>query len=338
MKKLSLCLAALYCLALPGLSCGGEDNPRPGVKVTETNLCSAIADVACYNMFRCCTGAQIEEALGLTQSTTVEECQRDVKLRCKENLAAVFWSVARTATTINAQAYKACLDAVIAPKETCFLHQSVLPWEGLCDPSLLIQGRLGAGLACYYDHECLINHYCAPDNKCRALPTAGQPCPQFICASGLFCNWQTGNCESLRGIGQVCDSSDECAENLFCDHNQTDPSCQSQRGVGAACAGDYECASGYCVPGICNDGSGCFVDGDCTGLCVGTTDTCYDQTDCEGTCSVYGGICYSEYDCDYTNGEVCNQPECQATCNGSPVCGEQYRVIDYCEDALYMLL
>jgi len=321
---------------LGAVACEAQDNPRPDVGVSESNLCSVIADVACYNMFRCCTGAQIEDALGLTQSTTVSECRRDVKLTCEDQLTPVFWSVDRGATVINTAMYENCLEAMTAPKEGCFLHQTDYPWQTLCDQTMF-QGVLAVGLQCFYDHECQPNHYCGSDAKCRALPTVGQPCPQFLCATGLFCSWSSGDCEALRAAGAACDTDSECQAGLFCGASGTNYTCQVQKMLGVGCESDWECSTGYCIPGVCANGDPCYTDSQCGGFCSASGNSCYDDYDCDRYCQLAGYYCSSDLDCP-DPGDSCPPNTCEGSCNGQPVCGEQYLVVDYCEDTIAALL
>lgn len=328
----------LFCAIgfLGFMACQTEDNPRPDIDVSESNLCSVIADVACYNMFRCCTGAQIEGALGLTQSTTVDECRRDVKLTCQDTLTPVFWSVARGATVINTNQYKNCLTAMTAPEAGCFLHQTEPPWRLQCD-QVMFQGLLAVGLQCFYDHECQPNHFCGSDAICRALPSAGQPCPQYQCAASLFCSWDSGNCEALRTVGGACNTDSECQEGLYCGVGGTGSTCQARKALGVGCESDWECSSSYCIPGTCSNGDPCYADSQCGGTCSADGYSCYDDLDCSRSCNLTGYYCTTDLDCP-DPGDSCPVNTCEGGCNGQPVCGEQYLVVDYCEDTIYDLL
>ena len=67
MTKRFALICAVTLLAMPA-GCVKENddpNPKPDTSVdNETNLCEEVAEVACYNMFECCTGAEIESILG----------------------------------------------------------------------------------------------------------------------------------------------------------------------------------------------------------------------------------------------------------------------------------
>lgn len=321
-------VAAVFAAGLA--ACPETEQGRPVVESTPDNFCGEVAKVACYNMFRCCTGAQIEGLLGLTQSITEQDCRRDVKLLCLDDTANIRDSMSKGRARLNAGALNLCLEAMLAPEGVCFQHRPDIPWSDICDQPA-VSGLVAPGQNCLYDYECFENSYCAPDRTCRAFPQINEPCPGSVCAEGLYCDWSQVTCQPRKGANQPCDMSMECSEQLYCHVSATGGTCQAKKQVGVQCGGDYECDSDYCIPGLCDDNSACYGDDDCTGTCQGSQDTCWTDGDCPGTCSGSADACYYDYDC---TSNLCIHEQCLGVCHGMPVCGDYYTVVDYCPSSV----
>jgi hypothetical protein len=327
----------VFCMGVLLQGCQSTKEGRPTVTVSATDFCSATAEVACYNLFKCCTGAKIEEVLGIVQTTNRSRCERDVKLICENNMAEVIWSVGQGRVAIDLPAAQRCLEALLAPEAGCFTVQTTAPWAEVCSQQRFF-GTVSSGATCYNEYECAMNNYCGPDQKCHPKSGLGEDCSSGMCASGLYCNWDDQTCQTLVSQGQACDYSYQCAENLYCDFPAAgNPSCQPLKVSGAGCTDDLQCTSQYCIPGICNDGSACFALEDCSGTCADGGGYCSDDTDCSTYCNLSGAYCYDSADCPQT-GDFCPLPTCNRACMGQPVCGDDLGVIDYCEDALTSLL
>jgi hypothetical protein len=318
--------------------CKSDEEGRPAVSVSASDFCTATAEVACYNMFKCCTGAQIEEFLGLVQTTDRSACERDVKLLCQENMAEILWSMEWGRVSVDTAAWNSCLQALLAPEAVCFVVRESAPWREACNLEKF-HGTVGSGLSCQNQYECIPNNYCGVDQKCHPYKGLNEVCATGDCSSGLYCDYDTYTCLGLKSQGQVCDYSSQCAESLFCETPTTgNPTCQALRSTGMNCTDSAQCTSDYCIPGMCDDGNSCFTEEDCSGTCEGSGDYCYGTGTCSAICVISGSYCYDNPDCTQT-GDNCNtHPVCERTCMGQPVCGQVVGVIDYCEDALESLL
>jgi hypothetical protein len=301
------------------------------VIVDETNFCVEVAEVACYNMFRCCTGLQIEEALGITISTTEPECRRDVELICEREFAEIIAAMEKGNVVFLTENAQPCLESLLMPTEDCFTDESELPWARWCEESPF-RGVVVTGQECLHEFECTADSYCTPDRRCTALPQLQQPCPQGRCALGLYCDYETGRCASLKAVGSSCGTTGECVEGSFCGSDGVaQPTCQGKRSLGSNCTQGIECQTGVCLPGICSDGSECYEDEDCLGNCAQSGDNCASEVQCPGLCLNSQTVCESSYDCPgYVD---CVHEDCLRQCLGQPVCAQPHTVVDYCQAA-----
>jgi len=155
---------------------------------------------------------------------------------------------------------------------------------GLCAP----RPRVGSacGLTRGYDWAvplpaaCDDHGFCI-DGKCEPLPALGEFCApstfvdQPPCASGYFCDLQTGQCAAWRDIGELCDENEqrsgltglpldpqcdvELGARCSCPDGGADCDGATRRCLirvlpGAACDLDYSvCTYGtHCIAGICD--------------------------------------------------------------------------------------
>lgn len=316
--------------------CGGDGLD---INANQDNVCSEIAKVACHNMYQCCSEAEIEDFLGVSEPRTEEQCHFDVTVICERNLATLDWSIAEGRASFDAAVMNACLDALVAPEGICASVESALPWAEACMNAAWV-GTVADGGECYYSYECAgADSYCNAGRTCASLPGDGQPCSPQGCASGLFCN--AGTCDALLTAGSPCTSNFQCDAGLFCDFDAVTPVCAALRAPGDACTSNSMCASFQCLPGTCSGtNQTCYANDDCFGHCEDDNSFCFDASDCgNGTCSVNNVPCQSDFDCTGGVGDVCNFTTLclPAECLGDPVCGEAFFTVDYCDDALVAL-
>src|SRR4051794_8039408 len=76
------CICVVVIAALAG--CGDDGI---SIDTSESNVCSQMAEVACHNVFDCCTEREIEAFLHVTERPDEGQCREDVKRSCERNLA-----------------------------------------------------------------------------------------------------------------------------------------------------------------------------------------------------------------------------------------------------------
>jgi hypothetical protein len=318
-------------LALTLYGCGGGGGPEVGVN--EDNVCAEAAEVFCYDIYRCCTEGEIESILMVDEPRTEAQCRDDITIACERGLAPIRWSLEQGRVELQADVLNACLEALIAPDDSCAIVASFAPWAEVCAAEAW-EGTVPAGGDCYYDVECAgEGSYCTIGRTCEALPGDGEPCPEQVCAAGHYCSG--GTCAPRFGAGDLCIQNVQCLESLFCDFSIPTPVCTEFREVGEACSGSDQCVSRLCVPGTCeSSGQTCFEDDDCGGECEDDGSVCFDDSQCgAGTCTMSLGTCFSDFDCN-GGGDVCAfEVAClPSDCLGEPSCAENLQTFDYCED------
>jgi hypothetical protein len=329
-----LMVATLWAAAfLMAMSCSQEDE-SVSVSVDQDNFCSEIAEVMCHNMFDCCTGLQIEAALGIEISTDEDACRDDMTLVCEKKYADAIYAFGKGTASINPDMADQCLEAILVG-DSCFVVTSAPAYEDKCKDSP-IAGKQGPGQECLYDVECRGDAYCGGDRACHPYPVQGAKCNpgapgDKVCATGLFCNADS-ECQPFRGVGQSCSAGEPCNETLYCNYDTGtgDGECSPKKGGGASCLGDDQCTSNECTPGVCSNGDECYADSTCHTTCPGTEVECYGGSMCAGECETSHQTCMSDEECDFANAEPCIQDVCPAMCSGNPVCGDDYAVVDYC--------
>jgi len=326
----------LLCLSIIWVACFtacGDD----GVDISSSagNVCSEIAEVACHNLYQCCSEGEIEDFLGVSDPRTEQQCREDVRRLCDRSIARVDAAIEAKRARFDSETMNNCLQALVAPSGTCATVESVLPWAESCMDSAWV-GLVADGSQCFGTFECSsTNSVCAPNQMCTARPTAGQPCGAVACADGHFC--QAGTCRLQLDEGQPCSSEIQCLDELFCDFAAAPSSCTAVRDGGQPCTGNTSCKSNQCIPGTCsNSVQSCFTNSNCSGRCADDNSICAQDNQCStGQCSLTATLCTSPLDCAGV-GNTCVFPvRCvPGTCMGSPVCTQAQLVIDYCEDAL----
>ena len=314
------------------LGCGGSDGVD--VSTTQDNVCDEVAEVACHNLYQCCSEGEIEQFLNVSDPRSEGECRDDLRRTCARSIAVFDFGIQQKHIRFDATIMNDCLNAVLAPDQTCATIASVLPWTEACLDSAWV-GIVDNGGACLGTFECASkDSVCGANETCTALPDEGKPCGQFGCASGFFCS--AGTCHAQLAPGGACASSIQCTKGSFCDFAVAPSVCAELRAPGQACASDAACASNDCIPGTCaTTGLSCFSDAGCSGTCPGTGISCTTDATCgTGTCSVGATACFVAGACGGTG--VCVFPvQCNlGTCLGDVVCAERHLLVDYCRGAL----
>lgn len=340
----------LACVAVIGLLAGCQEGIS--IDASESNFCDELAEVACHNMYQCCSEAQIENELGVSEPRTEAQCREDKKRLCIRSSASLRDSLAAGRVELKADALNACLDAMLAPDGTCSTYVDELPWLEACKQQAWV-GKVAAGGACFFDHDCAgapKNAECGVDQKCAALPGVGSPCLNgTTCAEDFFCG-PGSVCAQRLAENAPCTNSDECQENLFCDTAAMPmPICTARKPGGAACTSDFGCVSGDCVPGQCAGTSqSCYTDSQCGGRCANSTSSC--TVGFDWTCNTTAGHCdvVTTQPCSGSSADsqcvsasagtkcIFNVTCVPGDCVGEPICTAPLFLADYCNAALSM--
>lgn len=327
---------------LVGLLAGCQDGIS--VDATADTFCDEYAEVACHNMYQCCTEEDIESNLGVTEPRTEAQCREDKKRECVRGSAELRDSLDAGRVTFNADAFNNCLDALLAPDGSCAMYVDKYPWTDACKEQPWV-GTVAVGGACFFNHDCAgapKSAVCGPDQKCAALPVGGFPCMNGACAEDFFCG--TGSiCQAKLAEGTPCTSDFECQDELFCDPDATPaPACASRKAGGEACTGDQSCLSGDCVPGQCRmTGTSCYTDDQCFARCaddngfcdVGMDWECNTSGHCDQVVSVTCSGSTADDQCvTAAAGTKCvfNVACVPGECVGDPVCTAPLYLADYC--------
>lgn len=330
---------AIACGVLVVLAACGSKGPE--IDTTQDNVCDQIAEVACFDMYQCCSEGEIEQVLMVSDPRTEADCQSDLRTRCKRQLADLDFSIKNKHVKFDAKVMNDCLKAFVAPENTCVTVESVKPWAMACMTSAWT-GIVDAGHGCDFNYECATDSFCAPNRVCNLLQTENMPCSVQGCASGLFCDIAAAGgpvCRALLGAGVACTSTVQCQSGLFCDTSAPPAlrTCTQLRSNGDVCDGSFACKSNLCLTGTCSvTGLSCFADSACGGRCSNNPNaSCTVDSTCgPGTCSVGGTACTVPTDCT-SAGSVCVFPnKCNlGKCTGN-VCADPHLTIDYCTSAL----
>lgn len=321
----------VFVSGLLAIGCGGD-----GVEISTSadNVCGEIAEVACHNLYQCCTEGEIEAFLNVDEPRTERQCREDVIRACERSSLTLNDSIAAGRVRFDAERMNACLNAHVAPEGSCGMIVTELPWKEACADFAWV-GTVAVGGACFFGHDCAgaPDNFCAPNQKCTAKPTAGFPCGSG-CASDFHC--VAGICQPKLPSGAPCVSTSQCQKDLFCDSSAVPmPVCAAKAPGGTACTSSAGCASGTCVPGQCMGTSfSCFRDADCSSRCADDGSSCTTSAQCAtGTCSVGGNLCTSNTSCTAGGGDTCVFPVLclPGDCIGDPVCTSQTLAVDYCE-------
>jgi hypothetical protein len=329
--------AVVVCFGLV-MACGGDDN-SVSINTNQSNVCSTIAEVACHNLYQCCSEGEIETYLRVSDPRTEAQCRDDLTKRCERSTAKLEDALTNKRATFDPKAMNSCLEAIVAPSGTCASVETMLPWVDACMTSAWV-GAVSDGSMCRATFECASkDSFCSPGEMCVALPKENQPCTSQGCASGLYCNG--GTCKTLVAQGGMCTSTSQCAKDLFCDTTQSTPTCSALKDGGQVCTGNASCKSADCLPGTCsNSTSTCYTDANCFARCQTGGSFCTIDSNCgSGTCSNSPTtFCTTDTNCmlgSASTGTCVFTNHCvPGTCMGEVVCADQQLVIDYCTSAL----
>jgi hypothetical protein len=330
------CAIALNTLVVIG-ACGGDDEGgRPNVATSEDTVCDAVADVACFNMYQCCSEGEIEDALNVSDPRTESECRDDVRAICERQKAVIDFSIKNNRVTFDAQVLNACLEALEAPEGSCATIAAMLPWAEPCLEDAWT-GTVATGGQCDFAFECTQDNVCNSSRICTALPGDGMACVNQACATGLYCN--IGTCRPQVAEGAICASTIQCQKGFFCDTTAETRTCTKLHALGEKCSGPGTCAAGgTCLPGTCAGSPfSCTRATECSAHCADDNSSCFfgDDSTCSiGTCSGTTTTCFSNTSC--VSPSTCVFPvKCLAAeCVGDVVCAEQHLAVDYCEAAM----
>jgi hypothetical protein len=259
----------LVMLTIAGAGCG-----RPGTSASAlADVCAQRAQAQCNRRSECSAGTGIVHVYG-----DMATCLQRTQLSCEMGLKAP--DTGQTTALVNA-----CAAAYMAQSCADYLN-GVQPTP--CAPT----GSRPDGAACAYNAQCQ-SGYCggtrtAVCGTCKAPPVAGDSCAVDNCAAGQSCIPSTLLCQPLGAVGDACDSTHFCGNDLGCAGPGSRTCKSAVRTVGASCDANNVCDgtlalhceshSGMptCTPNVvAADGMSCGV--------VGST---------YATCSD-GGLCYT---------------------------------------------
>ncbi len=270
----------VFCVGVGGatLGCAADEGP------SASDFISEYADSTCNAVAGCCTAAGI----------AFDQVACTVQIR--EKLEA---TAASPNTHYDAAAATDCLAAIAQVAAVC-------DGGGPVECSGVFAGTLPRGAECTLDAQCAVPHggfsYCAWDEEdddtatCiqrfpapRVLVGLGEECdwscfaahggcdgesssadgsPVRLCrdSDGLFCS-EFGTCSTTSGLGESCETSDECSVGTFCEGEYQ---CAAQTPLGGPCSKSISCVDGaFCDKdaGICvagkADGEPCQGSGEC---------------------------------------------------------------------------
>lgn len=288
----------VVAVLLLAAKCGDEED-KIKISVDQSNYCDEVAEVMCDNIFRCCTGERIEAVFGITITTSEKECRRDMGLYCKEQTAALKSSLDKGWASLRTEQVNRCLESYRMTDDQCFpvVTELALP----CQEALIV-GNQGPGSPCLFDLDCVAGAYCGSNDVCIGLPIAGQSCEEDgVCADGLYCSYDDPSgariCMAKKPVGETCDSSVECQQSLICVESLVVDTVSMISRTCTAKRGLGEPCTGdeICASNICLPG------------------TCSNDPE---------QPCYTDEGCG--NG----------ACLGTPVCAEDYFVVNYCDQSL----
>ncbi len=205
----------LVTLALAVNTCGSPPNPTPAPTLALADVPARMAEVVCHQSFACCTTAEVMQrymglgitdeascvtvASGLIQAFLIPQVQAGI------TAGRVVYHGDFAAACMNLYAALSCVEFSHVGSDMPAACQN--PFEGL--------GQVGD--PCHAEVECTATNYCvggtaAMDGMCAARPVLGQPCPDFTCATGLYCDNTpaTPVCAAPLADGQACMTGDEC--------------------------------------------------------------------------------------------------------------------------------
>ncbi len=248
---------SLLLLAVVHFSCkdGDPKGSRPGMSLLETNYQSKLAQVRCYEQFKC-----LEDLPGRKASEAI--------CRARMLIAGIvdgeeYLHVILSGGTFDAGAFERCMQRRL--ERQCSKPRT---YDADCDTYLT--GVRGIGEPCRLSSECTTG-YCPHFDFCSCAPrkAAGETCIiDRECVAGLVCSRATGKCmeeERFPGPGEACHKDVACLDGTTCSTLDGSGTCIPLPVEGEPCAGTvycsnwsgcsayYNCASGL----ICHHGQIC---------------------------------------------------------------------------------
>ena len=191
------------CLVLIGLLVGCQDGFS--VDADQGNFCDEVAEVACHNMYQCCTEDQIESDLGVTEPRTEVQCREDKKRECIVANADVRDSLKAGRAHVRCGKFQRILRALAAPDDTCATYVTERPWMEACKTAAFL-GTVATGATCFFSHDCQ-GGPTASAARTRSVSGTDRrvPVPAGFCA-GLYCG-TGGTCVQKLAEGAPCTSN-----------------------------------------------------------------------------------------------------------------------------------
>ncbi|MBX5484185.1 MAG: hypothetical protein IRZ16_20350 [Myxococcaceae bacterium] len=228
----------------PGPEDGGQNAGEETISPVE--LCERIASARCDLLSRCYRAFARQNASDcrlIEQSRCLDEYTR---LRPSFEADKVAIDVAQVTSCERRLRTSACVPT-FPPGD---LNVAAAPFSDCTLTTGLLEGKVPAGETCDESVECAQGTVCVKPNgvctgTCSSLALEGEPC-SVGCAEGLYCN-ADGVCAAPKGLNEPCDSSAECAQDLWCDGV-----CKQRGSVGDACRFDPLRLS-TCAPGLACD-------------------------------------------------------------------------------------
>lgn len=259
MKRADLGCVIVTALAVGLCGCPKEE-PQPedagvdaGVSLSPVEMCDTMAAATCELLTRCYAAFARE-----TQDT----CHLEQQSRCLAEYTRLKPSFEAGAVEIDSAHVLSCEQRMRS--STCvpsfppgYFSFTASPYADCQLHTGILRGKLPSGSTCSEPVECGPGTACVKPGgvckgTCSSVSQEGEPCG-FGCAEGLYCDGKgTGDptddrCAPPKPVNAPCDSSAECAEDLWCDGT-----CKQRGSVGDPCKWDAARIT-TCAPGLACD-------------------------------------------------------------------------------------
>jgi hypothetical protein len=269
------------------------DEPKGGATTTQSiDLWGRYVRIACKKARTCCAQARLD-AQGL------ETCEQDMSRALK--LDQLIGSIDDGSVRFDAPLFTRCLDMTEQQVDQCGelevlpecqnALRGALPAGEKCESAMQCAAPHGAAVClrvvpndaseaeeeairgvCHSDVHGKLGDACS--DSCERAPcrtthtTEREDTPTAYCflEDGLYCDYVSSRCETLRKLGENCRFSEACVPGTFCADSGT---CQVTLSEGQSCEDHDACAEGL----MCGAAETCtprgFVDED---FCAGDLD------------------------------------------------------------------
>src|SRR5262249_55069248 len=95
------------------VGCGGGSGVS--IDANQDNVCGEIAEVACHNMYQCCSEGEIETFLRVSDPRTEDQCRDDLTRLCKRSIANLDDGISAGRVKFDGNIMNHCLEALVAP-------------------------------------------------------------------------------------------------------------------------------------------------------------------------------------------------------------------------------